>query len=208
MKTHREVGLKPRNMPLPKQRAKGLCRWCDQPVPDGRRTWCSEKCVENYLIRARPSHARYKVWGRDKGVCELCGLDMKAVAKSINRRARRYPTAGRARDFLGAILPYSCVSMFRGQWGFSRCRKEPSWMRPLDRKIKKKQEWLERIRHYPGVEADGLWHMDHRVPVAEGGGSCGLDNLRTLCRWCHAKETATLKRRLARKKLKQKEMFG
>ncbi len=26
-----------------------------------------------------------------------------------------------------------------------------------------------------------LWEMDHVVPVAEGGGSCGLDNLRTLC---------------------------
>lgn len=44
------------------------------------------------------------------------------------------------------------------------------------------------------------WDMDHRVPVAEGGGSCGLDNLRTLCRPCHKRETAALKGRLAQRR--------
>lgn len=42
-----------------------------------------------------------------------------------------------------------------------------------------------------------LWHVDHVVPVSEGGGSCGLENLRTLCRWCHHRETAALFRRRA-----------
>lgn len=43
--------------------------------------------------------------------------------------------------------------------------------------------------------------MDHIVPVIEGGGSCGLDNLRTLCRPCHKLETAKLaKRRAERRK--------
>lgn len=44
---------------------------------------------------------------------------------------------------------------------------------------------------------DHTWEADHIVPVAEGGGSCGLDNLRTLCRWCHVRETRELRRRLA-----------
>lgn len=39
--------------------------------------------------------------------------------------------------------------------------------------------------------------MDHRVPVVEGGGSCGLDNLRTLCRPCHKRVTAELAARRA-----------
>ena len=30
------------------------------------------------------------------------------------------------------------------------------------------------------IEAD-FWQADHKVAVAEGGGGCGLDNLRTLC---------------------------
>jgi len=42
-----------------------------------------------------------------------------------------------------------------------------------------------------------MWEMDHIIPVSEGGGSCGLDNLRTLCIRCHKAETAALKSRLA-----------
>ena len=30
-----------------------------------------------------------------------------------------------------------------------------------------------------------LWDADHIVPVAQGGGECGLENMRTLCLKCH-----------------------
>ena len=35
----------------------------------------------------------------------------------------------------------------------------------------------------------GLWDADHIIPVKEGGGQCGLDNLRTLCIKCHKEIT-------------------
>ncbi len=41
-----------------------------------------------------------------------------------------------------------------------------------------------------------LWDADHIRPVAEGGGLCDLDNLRTLCVPCHREATAELRRRL------------
>lgn len=41
------------------------------------------------------------------------------------------------------------------------------------------------------------WQADHVVPVAEGGGLCGLDGYRTLCLPCHNRETAALAARLA-----------
>ena len=41
-----------------------------------------------------------------------------------------------------------------------------------------------------------LWDADHIVPVAEGGGQCDLDNLRTLCLLCHREQTAGLRARL------------
>lgn len=40
------------------------------------------------------------------------------------------------------------------------------------------------------------WEMDHVIPVVEGGGSCGLENLRTLCIWDHLAETRKLMKRL------------
>lgn len=43
------------------------------------------------------------------------------------------------------------------------------------------------------------WEADHVVPVIEGGGECGLDNMRTLCLWCHRSETKALRRRLAQR---------
>ncbi len=47
-----------------------------------------------------------------------------------------------------------------------------------------------------------LSEIDHIVPVAEGGGGCGLDNLRTLCRKCHTRESAALNRRLRKRPTK------
>jgi 5-methylcytosine-specific restriction endonuclease McrA len=41
-----------------------------------------------------------------------------------------------------------------------------------------------------------LWDADHILPVAEGGGQCDLDNLRTLCIACHREATAQLRQRL------------
>jgi 5-methylcytosine-specific restriction enzyme A len=41
-----------------------------------------------------------------------------------------------------------------------------------------------------------LWDADHIVPVAEGGGECDLENLRTLCLKCHRQATAGLRERL------------
>jgi len=37
-----------------------------------------------------------------------------------------------------------------------------------------------------------LWDADHIVPVVEGGGECGLSNMRTLCLRCHRAATADL----------------
>ncbi len=41
-----------------------------------------------------------------------------------------------------------------------------------------------------------FWQADHIQAVAEGGGGCGLENLRTLCTPCHQIETEKLRGRL------------
>jgi len=46
-----------------------------------------------------------------------------------------------------------------------------------------------------------LWDADHILPVAEGGGECDLDNIRTLCLRCHRSVTMQLRERIRRAKL-------
>jgi 5-methylcytosine-specific restriction protein A len=41
-----------------------------------------------------------------------------------------------------------------------------------------------------------LWDADHILPVAEGGGECDLDNIRTLCLRCHRVVTMELRERI------------
>jgi 5-methylcytosine-specific restriction endonuclease McrA len=46
-----------------------------------------------------------------------------------------------------------------------------------------------------------LWDADHILPVAEGGGECDLDNIRTLCLRCHRSVTQQLRERIRRAKV-------
>jgi hypothetical protein len=58
-------------------RVKGRCRWCGEPVANGRRSWCSPACVEDFRIRAWPGYVRRPLAERDRGVCGSCGWDTK-----------------------------------------------------------------------------------------------------------------------------------
>ena len=56
-------------------------------------------------------------------------------------------------------------------------------------------------RSYRRARGSGhLWAADHIVPVIEGGGECGLENIRTLCTMCHKAATAELRKRLKQTK--------
>ncbi|KAG7353456.1 helicase [Nitzschia inconspicua] len=61
-------------------------------------------------------------------------------------------------------------------------------------RLPKSAKALDRLLLDP-KEGD-FWNADHINAVAEGGGGCNLDNLRTLCVPCHAGETQTLSKRL------------
>ena len=61
-------------------------------------------------------------------------------------------------------------------------------------KLPKTRQATDRLLNDP-KESD-FWQADHELAVAEGGGSTGLDNLRTLCTPCHGAETEKLLARL------------
>lgn len=67
--------------------------------------------------------------------------------------------------------------------------------RPL--KDETKEQWVKRVdalrkKYSIPKYRKTLYDVDHIVPVCEGGGSCGLDNLRLLCLFCHRKHTTKL----------------
>jgi 5-methylcytosine-specific restriction endonuclease McrA len=113
-------------------------------------------------------HVRFHVWERDEGVCAKCRADAGYTERVIWHLAR-------ARGF-----------RFDGESYF-----------PPDREsaLRIREAW-GRWRNWS--ETTSLWEADHVVPVAEGGGGCGLEGYRTLCRPCHREETAALRRRLSR----------
>lgn len=161
---------------LPK-RPEGECRWCGGPVPARRRRWCGQACVDQYLIRASAAHVRQKVHARDRGVCAKCGLDTDELRRLARLAARKLARWRRRHRAPG-----------NGSWIGSVPLNTPQHGRVT--------VWLDRT----------LWEADHIVPVAEGGGACGLDNYRTLCIWCHPRETGQLRRRLNRRKRGQETL--
>lgn len=72
---------------------RSLCRWCNLEVPDGRLTFCSHWCVQEWKLRSDPGHLRECVLNRDHGVCAVCGVDCIVEL----RRLRKLRGAARAR---------------------------------------------------------------------------------------------------------------
>lgn len=63
---------------------------------------------------------------------------------------------------------------------------------------KKEMRWnQEEVR----VTIHSLWQADHVIPIVEGGGGCGLENLQSLCVWCHRKATRALRARMKARSL-------
>ena len=120
------------------------CRWCGKGVKPPRRTMCSPECVHELQLRTNGRYLRDCVYKRDKGICKLCNVDTKKIAKealSLNLKERE------------KFLKENKISLKRKIWK----------------------------RKHGG----GLWDADHIIPVKDGGGSCGLENIRTLCIKCH-----------------------
>ena len=86
-----------------------LCRWCNLEVPQGRLTFCSDFCVEEWRLRSDPGYLREKVLERDRGICAVCGLD--CLAEWL--RLKRLRGAARHKAFL--------------EWGLSHRFRRSLW---------------------------------------------------------------------------------
>lgn len=150
---------------------RALCRQCSTEVPKGSRSFCSPACVHAWKLTTDPGYQRRELFKRDRGVCTVCGLDTEALNRAFQEARRAIWREESAGD-----PPHNTSSWWDRRDG------------PTER--------LRRLGFLPG---QSLWEMDHTVPVVEGGGGCGLSNLRTLCRPCHLKATRALRARRSRR---------
>jgi len=171
----------------PKKLEKGpngrnLCRWCNQEVGKGRRTFCSDACVTEHKIRTQPEFLRECVLTRDKGICAICGFDTEKIKRILFHAVQSYCRGSGLGESYGRFY-----------------RKVPSWrIRQLFGKV------LETL--CLPANRSSYWDADHIVPVVEGGGQCGLDNIRTLCIDCHKQVTRELRGRMKEQNQKDKQI--
>ena len=131
-----------------------------------------------------------------RGLCRFCGAE-------VPKGSRTFCNAAEVHEWKLRTQPaYLREQTWRRDHGIcSACgvdtdllRKEAATLSRLDRVI------LLRAKGFCPTAT--LWQADHIVPVSEGGGQCGIDNIRTLCHPCHATATAALRKRLAANRAK------
>lgn len=142
------------------------CRACGAGIAPPRRTFCSDECVHFHLLRTSGSHVRKALAIRDGRVCALCGIDAGAAYSAASRAVREALAAGTPAA-AEALARSVTDGVFAGHAALSTNRRG-------------------RCKAREG----SFWQADHVQGVAEGGGCCGLSNLRTLCTPCHAAVTA------------------
>jgi len=111
--TRRTAGVYSRKRPLGPN-GERLCYNCCGLLPKGRRFNCSPACSEEWRGKTSPSHMRYLLFQRDKGICALCRTDTVAL------RAEYWLIPKELRNLRDAFLakngiPYGRASS-RGWW--------------------------------------------------------------------------------------------
>ncbi len=155
------------------------CRECGTMPKPPRRTFCSAACVTAWKVRTQPAFAAGQVLARDRGVCVDCGLDCVALRAELH-----------------VLLKRSQGWRTESPWG--SLSEDERAQAIIARDARLADVGLAHVaKKDRALGSRRLWEMDHITPVVEGGGSCGLDNLRTLCWRCHARATAQLAKRRA-----------
>jgi 5-methylcytosine-specific restriction protein A len=66
------------------QTGRAECRWCKQPVPKGKRTFCGDECIHEWRMRTSPQYVRMIVFERDQGICAKCGMNTPAMELKLS----------------------------------------------------------------------------------------------------------------------------
>lgn len=152
---------------LPKgPNGRALCRQCQTEVPKGRRTFCSQPCIDLWMVRTGSGMEKF-IKKRDKGICALCGLDCEALKKKL-REMSKLPSIPdikfEASDYADN---FTLTDAARAKWDQHHKAKQEAYQKASERVRAFK------VEHCIPQHRNRLWDIDHIVPVIEGGGAAG-----------------------------------
>ena len=193
-----------------------LCKYCVAECPRGRRTFCGERCVYEWKIRSNVNDLRKAVYERDHGICAECRIDTELFRRQCNDLAREQAVRNFKAGLEGVITP-----IIEGYRVDVVARINAARKHDMNRYLEDQQDgseciWIDRDgldgQPYSPFEARllaeeilrvnrfdpdrSLWEAEHIIPVCEGGGMCGIENIKTLCQACHKAATKALRARL------------
>ena len=178
---------------------RALCRQCQTETKPPRKTFCSDRCVELWMVRTGSRMAQF-IKKRDKGVCAICSLDCEALKKELRALEKHYPHTP---------YPYPGTDDYEADGFTLTAAYRRRYQEHADQERVRRQQHRDEVKAFK--EKHGIprhrsrfWDIDHIVPVVQGGGSVGPEGLRTLCLKCHRQVTAELaaKRAAARRAAK------
>lgn len=179
---------------------------CGQEIPaNTKRRTSVPGHYEAWRQHSDLPYIRRQVFERDRGVCQLCGVDTAIKARTAReterllrwlamRHAEALFHAGQLDIFPGftpAAKRYSTARRRALGEHHADYRDVSSW---ADYWVT--EQMTDRFGTTMGSQCH-TWEADHIIPVSEGGGGCGIEGYRTLCIECHRRETGLLAGRTA-----------
>lgn len=162
------------------------CRGCGGEIPQGRRSWCGDACVEAWTLLHWWPRARAKRIETDEGVCQQCGraaVALQQAAEDIRHRLLEYN-----RWTNGAVMwranVWKALSAQISDAGF-----------PVSAGL------------FGSYYARSFVEVDH-IHARADGGDHRQENLRTLCLPCHKERTKAQARERAERRRSQRKLFA
>ena len=160
---------------------RGICRWCNKPIVENgainrRKLWHKE-CIEPGLFILQPSHAAFRVFERDCGICQACKLDVGQLERDLQSM--------RTQTFIGKTWKET-QEQFDAKVAAANAGIERIWHELLSRGFS--QRSFQKALHGTGR----LWQMDHVQPIWKSKGELRFfepANCQLLCLACHAMKT-------------------
>lgn len=157
----RRFAHRDKDFPKRNEQGKRVCRFCRKPLRKG--VYCSKECHKEVDVRCG-FHLRHYMRKRDNGICADCRINTEELD-------------GALRELLWKLKSKYCYSgeglrflRLNGSMGLF---------------------WNILRQCGLGCEFKTTETFHHVIPVEQGGGCCGMDNLVTLCVRCHKKRHAT-----------------